>query len=228
MVTFDSALEGTAASTWASDPRLTDAPELDLTGIRHPVVVSAHSDEETLGAGGLIAECSARGTDVTVIVVTDGAASHPGSLSVARGELADLRSREVVAATATLAPTARVVQLAFADGETREQRAEIILALRAMLGADARSAKAKGHAHGANLGIRANTSLRAGRFRAIPEHEDNDPLDHKQASGARIVASDRCDVETAGRRLGRTNGGLAQFLHGAELKARAAEERPVA
>jgi LmbE family N-acetylglucosaminyl deacetylase/SAM-dependent methyltransferase len=132
VVTFDSALEGTPASIWRGDPRLTDAPTLDLAGIGHLVVISAHPDDETLGAGGLIAECSARGTEVTVVIVTDGAASHPGS-PTPRRELAEIRSREVVAAVAMLAPSALVRQLAFADGETREQKADISSALRVVL-----------------------------------------------------------------------------------------------
>jgi glycosyltransferase involved in cell wall biosynthesis len=82
-----------------------------------------------------------------------------------------------------------------------------------------------GHAHGANLGIRASAYLRAGGFPAIPEHEDNDLVDRVRASGARIVASDRCDVETSGRRVGRTNGGYARFLHGGELESRGAGGR---
>ena len=57
-----------------------------------------------------------------------------------------------------------------------------------------------GHAHGANLGIRASTYLRVGGFPAIPEHEDNDLVDRVKASGARIVASDRWMQTISARR----------------------------
>lgn len=82
-----------------------------------------------------------------------------------------------------------------------------------------------GHAHGANLGLRASLYLRAGGFPAIPEHEDNDLVDRIKALDATVVASDRCEVETSGRRVGRTDGGYARFLHGGQLESRAAEER---
>nr|WP_196828854.1 glycosyltransferase family A protein [Frigoribacterium sp. CG_9.8] len=85
-----------------------------------------------------------------------------------------------------------------------------------------------GHAHGANLGIRASAYIRASGFPAIPEHEDNNLVDQVKASGARVVASDRCDVETSGRQIGRTNGGYARFLHGGELESQANNDRTVA
>ena len=40
------------------------------------VVVSAHPDDESLGAGGLIADRSVGGPRVQVVVATDGEASH--------------------------------------------------------------------------------------------------------------------------------------------------------
>jgi LmbE family N-acetylglucosaminyl deacetylase len=43
------------------------------------VVVSPHPDDETLGAGGLIATQCRRGVPVTVVAVTDGEAAYPDS-----------------------------------------------------------------------------------------------------------------------------------------------------
>ena len=123
MVSFDSALAGTAVDEWAGS--LDDVPTLNLDDVTSVVVVAAHPDDETLGAGGLIAECSARGIDVSVVVVTDGSASHPDSPTHTPGELALLRAHEVTAAVALLAPDARLHLLWFADGEVDNNRDEI-------------------------------------------------------------------------------------------------------
>ena len=66
-----------------------------LTEGRPFVVLSPHPDDETLGAGGLIAEACAEGQDVNVIVVTDGSGSHPRSKQYPRQKLVDLRYSEV-------------------------------------------------------------------------------------------------------------------------------------
>nr|WP_244638814.1 bifunctional PIG-L family deacetylase/class I SAM-dependent methyltransferase [Frigoribacterium sp. CFBP 13729] len=77
-----------------------DAPgAFDLVGASGPVVVlAAHPDDETLGAGSLIAQLVRHGRAVTVVVVTDGAASHPRSTSTPAGSLRELRLAEARAA----------------------------------------------------------------------------------------------------------------------------------
>lgn len=67
---------------------------LILTGIRDAVVVAPHSDDETIGAHGLIAALVRRGARVRVIVVTDGAASHPSSPRWPRTRLVRARRDE--------------------------------------------------------------------------------------------------------------------------------------
>ncbi|KQY46166.1 glycosyltransferase family 2 protein [Cellulomonas sp. Root137] len=69
-----------------------------------------------------------------------------------------------------------------------------------------------GHVHGANLGVRADAYLRAGGFPDLPEHEDVDLVEALTALGARVVATDDCDVLTSGRLVGRTPGGYAGYL----------------
>ncbi|MBG6055022.1 LmbE family N-acetylglucosaminyl deacetylase [Salinibacterium sp. CAN_S4] len=133
MVRFDSSVAGTPAATWRADPRLADRPPLDLHGVDELLVVAAHPDDETLGAGGLIALCSGRGIRVTIVVVTDGGA----------GGIAAVRSRELAEAAAILgagSPGAVVVELGFADGETLEHRVEITAALREQISQASRSA----------------------------------------------------------------------------------------
>ncbi len=58
------------------------------------VVLSPHPDDETLGTGGLIAAARGAGHAVHVVIVTDGAGSHPRSQSYPASRLVALRKRE--------------------------------------------------------------------------------------------------------------------------------------
>lgn len=80
------------------------------------VVVAAHPDDESLGAGGLAHVAARRGTRVRVVVATDGENSHPGSRTVAPVDLAAVRRREVEAAVRALSPHATVEFLGIPDG----------------------------------------------------------------------------------------------------------------
>lgn len=72
--------------------------------------------------------------------------------------------------------------------------------------------RANGHVHGANLGVRADLYLAAGGFPEYAEHEDVELAGHVRRLGARVIASDSCEVITSGRALGRTPGGYAGYL----------------
>ena len=132
---FDAALAGTPTASWEEDARLHDRPPLDLEHVSQLIVIAAHPDDETLGAGALLAECASRGIPTRVIVVTDGAASHPGDASTA-----SRREAEVGAAVAVLAPGARLDLLGFADGQTEESRDAIVAALTPVIAAVPRGA----------------------------------------------------------------------------------------
>jgi LmbE family N-acetylglucosaminyl deacetylase len=54
-----------------------------LPPFKPTVVISPHPDDETLGAGGLIAGQCKRGLPVTVIAVTDGDAAYPDATNLA-------------------------------------------------------------------------------------------------------------------------------------------------
>ena len=139
-MSFDAAQPGTTAAEWAGDTRLARLPALDFDGVDRVVVVAAHPDDETLGAGGLIAEASRLGLPVTVVVVTDGAASHPLSPTTSPARLRDLREIEAREAVLRLAADAAVHTLGFDDGAVREQRDAIRSALAATVGGlDART-----------------------------------------------------------------------------------------
>ncbi len=120
---------------WAADARWADLPAFALPAGR-TVVVAAHPDDESLAVGGLVAELAARGTPPEVVVLTDGAASHPGSPTVSREELAARRADEVRTAVGVLSPASPVTLLGHPDGGLREVRADVEAALRRLLGTD--------------------------------------------------------------------------------------------
>ena len=123
-VTFDSREPGTPRELWRGDERFGSVAPLELGGADRIVVVAAHPDDESLGAGGLLARASSSGLTVQVVVVTDGAASHPDS-DVSPHHIARTRVTEVTAAVAAVAPDAEVKLLGFADGLTLENRDRI-------------------------------------------------------------------------------------------------------
>ncbi|WP_375478039.1 PIG-L family deacetylase [uncultured Jatrophihabitans sp.] len=112
---YDHLAPGTPARAW--DALVDAAAELAAPSAGDRVVVlAAHPDDETLGAGGLLASCARRGVDVAVVVATDGEASHPRSTTHRPAELAAIRRREVTAAVALLAPRAQLSFLGLPDG----------------------------------------------------------------------------------------------------------------
>ncbi|MHA3703234.1 PIG-L family deacetylase [Jatrophihabitans sp. YIM 134969] len=114
---FDHRDLGTSESAWRADGRLGELPVLSRPGPSdHVVVVAAHPDDESLGAGGLIHQASRCGARVTVVVATDGEGSHPESPTHARSELATLRRREVLDAVGALDAAATVHPLGLPDG----------------------------------------------------------------------------------------------------------------
>ncbi len=96
-------LDGLPAALWPS------------TG-HHLLLLSAHPDDETLGAGGLIAGAAARGARVTVVVATDGENSHPHSPTTTPDALARTRRDEMRRALDRLAPGAELLFLGLPDG----------------------------------------------------------------------------------------------------------------
>ncbi|QHT57279.1 methyltransferase domain-containing protein [Cellulomonas sp. H30R-01] len=118
---------------WAADARWADLPALALPAGR-TVVVAAHPDDESLAVGGLVAELAARGNPPEVVVLTDGAASHPGSPTLSPADLVARRADEVRAAVAVLSPASPVTLLGHPDGGLREVRAAAEADLRRLLG----------------------------------------------------------------------------------------------
>jgi len=105
MVTFAHTDQGTGAAAWDA-AGLGAAPELpldaaELAGMRF-VVLAAHPDDETLGAGGLMASLAALGAQVEVVLCTAGEGSHPDSPTTSPDQLAQARLTEFAGALTAL------------------------------------------------------------------------------------------------------------------------------
>jgi LmbE family N-acetylglucosaminyl deacetylase len=81
------------------------------------VIVAPHPDDEVLGCGGIIALLQQAQIPLRIVVVSDGAASHPGSLRYPPPALSALRRAESLAGLACLGVEAeQVTFLGLPDG----------------------------------------------------------------------------------------------------------------
>jgi LmbE family N-acetylglucosaminyl deacetylase len=118
---------GTPASEWAERPEWEHVPSAHLDGFDHVLVVAAHPDDETLGAGGLIATAAVADLDVHLFVCTAGEHSHPKSTTHRPEELAARRENEVRAALGELAPGgAGITLLNVQDGHLHEAEQTLV------------------------------------------------------------------------------------------------------
>jgi glycosyltransferase involved in cell wall biosynthesis len=75
------------------------------------------------------------------------------------------------------------------------------------------------YVHGANLGVRADTYLRAGGFAEVREHEDVLLTAAVRALGGVVVSPAGGPVRTSARTVGRTPGGFAEYLGALQRQA---------
>lgn len=125
--------EGTPEALWAGWGRAF-AP-FDLDGCSRLVVAAPHPDDEVLGVGGLMVLAAARGVEVTVVAVTDGEASHPGSPTLAPADLAALRPAETEASLADLGVRCAPLRLGVPDGAVAAHEDEVARRLAAVVAA---------------------------------------------------------------------------------------------
>ncbi len=112
----------------------------DLLGANPIVVLAPHPDDETLGCGGLLATAF-QTAGAHVVCMTDGSASHPGSVQWPSDRLAILRDQELVEAIERLGGReGDMTWLGYPDGELRNYDphpiAERIATICRELGAD--------------------------------------------------------------------------------------------
>jgi LmbE family N-acetylglucosaminyl deacetylase len=135
-VAFDHREPGTPESEWqrarpwAAARALDHDVDLDIDVL---IVLAAHPDDETLGAGGLMATAAARGIRVVVVVATDGDASHPDSPTWPRQALARERRVELARAVDSLAPGSALSFLGLPDGQLRERRKNLTRRVRSAI-----------------------------------------------------------------------------------------------
>ena len=135
---FDHREDGTAESVWREAEPWASAPAVDLD-IDLLVVLAAHPDDESLGAGGLIATAAERGIPIAVVIATDGDGSHPDSPTWTPRLLARERRVELSRALDELAPGSALSFLGLADGGLREQRRSLELFVSAIVTAAVRA-----------------------------------------------------------------------------------------
>ncbi len=112
---------GTPEWRWQQSRRLHSVPPLELEIPRKVLLVAPHPDDEVLGTGGLLQWLIARGTEIELLAVTDGEASHPGSSAAQRRALCRIRPRESVTALRRLGCRAPLVtRLGIPDGRVAE------------------------------------------------------------------------------------------------------------
>ena len=87
----------TAGALFAAATQWPLAALEDITG-GCALVLAPHPDDESLGCGGLIAQSCACGQPPVVVVLTDGAGSHPQSRSHPAHRLRAVRETETIAA----------------------------------------------------------------------------------------------------------------------------------
>ncbi len=123
---------GTPAETWRHALLGLDLPVLDLPVLEvaapttRVVVLAAHPDDETLGAGGLVARAHLAGLEVAVVVATRGERCHPRSPTHSPEQLGALRERELEDALDVLSPGTRAEQLGLADGGVSDHEADLV------------------------------------------------------------------------------------------------------
>ena len=121
--TFTAHGPGTPAEVWRTHLLAGQRSAATVLGADRVVVVSAHPDDESLGAGGLVA--TARDADIPVVFVcaTDGERSHPDSPTHTPEAMAERRRAEWVAAVDILGPSllpSEVHRLGLPDGQLGE------------------------------------------------------------------------------------------------------------
>lgn len=127
----------TSAADWRAHPEWLALVAVDIADYDRVLVVAAHPDDETLGAGGLVARAHRQGVAVDLVLATAGEHSHPGSPSVSPTELAGRRLDESRSAWRALGPENEPHFLGIEDGTVAESEEAVVAGLVDLLG-DAR------------------------------------------------------------------------------------------
>ncbi|HKU32026.1 MAG TPA: bifunctional PIG-L family deacetylase/class I SAM-dependent methyltransferase [Arthrobacter sp.] len=136
MVSFSHTDAGTPEAAWL-DAEVGSLAELPLgaedLGAAAFVILAAHPDDETLGAGGLLCRLADLGIDVHVVLCTAGEASHPQSPTHSAEELAEVRLNEFRSGLEITATGAHWTFLGLPDGGLAAYRPRIAAAVKEAL-----------------------------------------------------------------------------------------------
>ena len=134
---FDHAAPGTPRETWTGHHAWQGIPLwTPPEGPASLLVVAAHPDDESLGAGGAVARLAAAGWQVDVVVATDGEGSHPKSPTITPASLASRRRGEAEAAVRRLGTGITVHHLGLPDGGLEAREDELVERLVDLVGVD--------------------------------------------------------------------------------------------
>lgn len=120
---------GTDETAWRTWPAISALPRLPLPTGRI-VVLSAHPDDEVLGAGGLIARLAGTAAELSFVTATDGESSHPHA-PLEPAALGARRAIELVDALTALGhPRPTISRLRLPDADLEAHRQDLTSAVR--------------------------------------------------------------------------------------------------
>jgi len=105
-------------------------PVRDARQFRHILVIFPHADDEAIMCGGSLRRFSARGSAVTLVLLTKGEKGTRHAIS--SESLKEIRTREARAVTAILG-ISRLIQKDFGDGELHEKKQELSMFIHALI-----------------------------------------------------------------------------------------------
>jgi LmbE family N-acetylglucosaminyl deacetylase len=89
-----------------------------LNNLKSVLIVAPHPDDEVLGCGGLLAECTDNGIRTDILFLTNGEASHKGCCVIPEKDVATMRRSQAVSSSKILSiPHERLHFLGSRDGE---------------------------------------------------------------------------------------------------------------
>jgi len=162
---------GTPEKVWAASSWRSSLPALPIDDLRRLVLVAAHPDDETLGAGGLLARVAALGLPISILVLSSGETTSSDTRTPSPERLAAMRRIDVMDAVSVLAPEATLRLLDLPDGSLAAHITDAVQAISAEMPADEPGTwivapwRADGHPDHEAAGVAAAGAAKTGHAR---------------------------------------------------------------